>query len=217
VSDDVADRDADPIGTDLDHVVPIAAHVEFLGAGAVAGRDGDPRVRWERTREQALLEGGRDRVLQLIELRTFERLGAERDDRSERGPLTPGDRSVRRQLQRHDTDRASSRIEHGRHPNPPPCSSLGRSNPSYAASKPSSESNQISRRSRTASVAGRRRSRDRVWKGSISSESYPRQATACNSWADRSSTAAHAEAAPTTALPSSTRIVRTSFAVATNG
>jgi hypothetical protein len=39
VADDVADRDGEPVGRDVDDVVPVAAHVEGAGGGQVAHRD----------------------------------------------------------------------------------------------------------------------------------------------------------------------------------
>ena len=40
-SDDVADDRHDPVLADVDHVVPVAAHLQVPGAGAVASRDVD--------------------------------------------------------------------------------------------------------------------------------------------------------------------------------
>ena len=113
VPNHVPDRDPDPIVADPDHVVPIPTDVELLGARPVSRGDGDPWVRRKRTGEETLLQGGGHRMLLLVELCAFESLRAERDDRAERGALTLADRPARGELQRHDADRAPSRVEEG--------------------------------------------------------------------------------------------------------
>ena len=111
--DHVADRDADPVVVDVDHVVPVAADVQLLRARAVTGRDADAALLRERTGQQALLQRRGHRVLELVELCPLERLGGEGRDGAHRRTLPGLDPGAALDLEAHDTDHGPARIEQG--------------------------------------------------------------------------------------------------------